>query len=231
MQGGSSIRSQNTLTMRLSSLLLMLLLLALPALANNVFVGNKPYEGEVYGTSSDVRFVLSELAEALSVEYEETESGWTLGGVSVPTLVDKDKVWVELDRLPEGLIRVVRNASLNTIDLYLMETVEDGPDGSWASGGTLVFFYADWSEACRAMEQTMAHIAQSRSLKVEFLNVDNPDSSVYKRYARRFEGDKIPFYLLLDTRGRKIDAFSGFLTYGELLDKLKESFSAAKNSK
>jgi len=214
--------------MRFRTLLFMLLLLALPALANNVFVGNKVYEGEVYGTSDDVRFILSELAEALTLEYQETEGGWTLGGMPIPTLVEQNKVWVSLDSLPAELVRVVRNSELNTIDLYLMEAMEDGPSGSWGNGGTLVFYYADWSEPCRAMEQTMAHVRQSRSFTVEFLNVDYPDTPVYRKYAKRFEGDRIPFYLLLDKKGRKIDAFSGFLTYGELLEKLKDSFSKGK---
>lgn len=223
-------RPQKVLPMRLRLLFLILFLMAIPALAHNVFVSNKPYQGQVLATASDIRFVLSELAEALNLEVEESEEGWILGGFPVSTLQERNKVWVQLKALPEELVRVVRNPELNTVDLFVQQSVEgEGSEEPWGMGGTLVFFYADWSEACRAMEQTMAHVALSRTLKCEFLNIDYPKTPVYKKYAHRFEGDRIPFYLILDTRGRKIDSFSGFLTYTELLDKLRESFSKVKD--
>jgi thiol-disulfide isomerase/thioredoxin len=214
--------------MRFYLTLLILFGLCIPTLANNVFVGNEAYEGSVYGTASDVRFVLLELAEALGTEAVEGDDGWTLGGLPVETTIMENKVWINLVELPEELIRVVRSEEMNMIDLFLLDTVEVGEDDGWGNGGTLVFFYADWSEACRAMEQTMAHVAQSRSFQVEFLNIDYPTSDVYRRRVRHFKGDEIPFFLILDSRGRKIDSFPGFFTYAELLEKLKASFSKSK---
>ena len=194
-------------------------------MATEIFVGNTPYEGEVYGTASDVRFVLFELAEALGLEVEEGPDGWVMGGKPISTTVEKSKVWVNLSALPESLIRVVKSDELNTLDLYLMETVEVDGDGGWSKDGTLVVFYADWSEACRAMEQTLAYVAQSPSLNVEFLNVDNSNSDVYRRRVGLFEGEEIPFFVILDDKGRKLASFSGFFTYAEFLEKLEENFS------
>ena len=214
--------------MRFYITLLILFGLCAPALASGVFVGNEPYEGTVYGTGSEVRVVLKELAEAVGIEAKEADGGWTFGGQSVPTTEEENKVWVNISSLPKKLIKVVRNEAIGTIDLYVLETVQEGPEEDWAKGGSLVFFYADWSEACIAMEQTMAYIASSPSLQVEFLNIDHPNSDVYRRYVRQFEGEEIPFFLILDSRGRKIDAFSGFFTYAELLDKLQNSFSKSE---
>jgi thiol-disulfide isomerase/thioredoxin len=214
--------------MRFFLYFLAILVLAGPAVATDIFVGNKPYEGAVYGTASDVNFVLSELAEALGLDIEEVDDGWTLDGTSVPTTVYQNRIWISLSALPEDLVRVVRSEELNTIDLYLKERAELEADVSWANNGTIIFFYADWSEACQAMEQTMAYIAQSPTVKVEFLNIDYPSSDVYRRRVRLFDGGEIPFFVILDKRGRKIDSFSGFFTYAELLDKLKASFSKVK---
>lgn len=215
--------------MRLKLLsLLITLFCAGPAVATEVFVGNIPYDGTVYGTAAEFRFVLSELADALGVEVKEKSGQWLIDGRPVATIRSEGKVWVEMSAIPKELVRIVRNKELNTIDLYLVETVEAPPEEDWANGGTMILFYADWSEACIAMEQTIAYIAESPSLKVEFLNIDYPNSSVYRNRVRLFQGNEIPYFVILDANGRRLDSFSGFFTYGELLDRLQEAFAKAK---
>lgn len=202
----------------------LVLLLSLPSWAANIYIGNQPYQGRVTGTGSEIQFVLSELAEALSFEIEELEEGWALEGKQVATKLSEGLVWVELSALPSDLVRVVQSRELNTVDLYRVRS--DGSDSKevWTGNGTMVYFYAEWSYPCIAMENTIASLEQSSTLKVARLNIDQPNSPVFKRYVKLFEGDRIPFYVLLDSRGRKLDTFSGVITYPAILEKLKAAF-------
>ena len=203
----------------------LILLLVAPALANSIFAGNQPYQGEVQGTVDDPRFELFELAEALDLEVEETEQGWLVEGEMVNVEDEGQRVWVDLSALPAEVVRVVRNKTLGTLDLFRAKTISDGPAEVWSGGGgTIVYFYADWSEACQAMEQTMNYLDESPAVTVAFLNIDLPDSPVYRKYVRLFEGDKIPYFVLLDTDGKTVDRFDEFKTYPEMLNKLKSAF-------
>src|SRR5690606_2391987 len=123
----------------------LIFLLSLPVLAGNVYVGNQPYEGRVTGSGSETRFVLSELAEALSFEIEELEEGWALQGIPVATKLHEGSVWVELSALPSELVRVVRSIELNSLDLYKVSTTGSEPQQDWSGEGTMVYFYAEWS--------------------------------------------------------------------------------------
>ena len=206
----------------LKLLLALVLYLNLSALAADVYIGNQPYQGRVIGTGSGIEFVLSELAEALRFEIEELEEGWAIEGMQVATKFYEGLVWVELSALPSELVHVVESPELNILDLYRVNIKRPGP--VWTGEGTMVYFYAEWSPPCLAMENTIAALEQSSTFEVARLNIDHRDSPVFKKYAKLFEGDRIPFYVLLDSRGRKMETFSGIITYPALLDKLKAAF-------
>lgn len=205
--------------------ILLTLTLAMPVWANNVFVSNQPFEGQVVGTGSEVRFNLSDLAEALGVEADEVDGkGWVLAGFPVETFEEGGITWVKLSSLPQKLVRVVRSEELNTVDLYLKKDVAAAPDDSWGADGVLVYFYASWSPACQAMEETINVLERAKTVKLVRLNIDEPHSRNYRKYVRLFEGNRIPFFVVLDSRGRKLATFANFQSYAALLDRLKKAF-------
>jgi thiol-disulfide isomerase/thioredoxin len=209
---------------RVLFLLQALVLLSQPTWAQDVFVGNQPYEGTVLGTGSDLRVTLNELAEALDFEVKQGDAGWLISGFPVKTVQENGKLWVKVEDVPEPLVRVVRSQALNVVDLYRNNNLQDTPPTTWGLEGTLVYFYTDWSPPCIAMEGTLANLEKSRVIQVARLNIERPQSENYRKYVFRFRGDKIPFFVLVDKQGLTLDSFGGFITYPALLDRLKKNF-------
>ncbi|MFN9618915.1 MAG: thioredoxin domain-containing protein [Synechococcaceae cyanobacterium] len=73
---------------------------------------------------------------------------------------------------------------------------------------TLVEFYADWCEACRAMAPAMDTLERQHrgSLDVVLLNVDNPR---WQPEVERYEVNGIPHLELFDAEGRAVGRSRG----------------------
>ena len=73
---------------------------------------------------------------------------------------------------------------------------------------TLVEFYADWCEACRAMAPAMDTLERQHrgSLDVVLLNVDNPR---WQPEVERYEVNGIPHLELFDAEGRPVGRSRG----------------------
>lgn len=80
---------------------------------------------------------------------------------------------------------------------------------------TLVEFYADWCEACRAMAPAMERLEQQRrgELDVVLLNVDNPR---WQAEVERFEVNGIPQLELFDAGGQPVGRSIGARSASEL---------------
>jgi thiol-disulfide isomerase/thioredoxin len=80
---------------------------------------------------------------------------------------------------------------------------------------TIVEFYADWCEACRAMAPAMAAIEQSQrdKLDVVLLNVDNPR---WQPELDRFDVNGIPQLQLFDADGISVGRAVGARSAPEL---------------
>jgi thiol-disulfide isomerase/thioredoxin len=80
---------------------------------------------------------------------------------------------------------------------------------------TLVEFYADWCEACRAMAPAMESIERSHhgALDVVLLNVDNPR---WQPQVERFDVNGIPQLELFDAAGQSVGRSIGARRPAEL---------------
>jgi thiol-disulfide isomerase/thioredoxin len=80
---------------------------------------------------------------------------------------------------------------------------------------TLVEFYADWCEACRAMAPAMETIERSHhgALDVVLLNVDNPR---WQPQVERFDVNGIPQLELFDAAGQSVGRSIGARQPAEL---------------
>ena len=201
---------------------LLLLFIAPSAWADDIFVANKPYKGQIYGIGADVRFSLDDLAKALSIPVNQTPEGWFLGSRKVEVHEEHGVVWVSLDDLPTDLIRVVRNKEFATIDIYRVEGASTDPaQESWAGGG-LIFYGANWDPHTKSMLSTIAEIEKSKIVQVFYVDVEDSSSPAYRQFAYLFEGNKIPFFVVLDHTGRKVHSFYGFQTYNQMLNILRQ---------
>ena len=204
--------------------LIWLLLMPSTVWADEVFVGNKPFEGRVYGLGKDIRFSLVDLGQALGLAVDQTAEGWFLDGARVVTRQEQGVVWVSLGDLPSESVRVVENRALGTIDVYRAEKRQTADRGQWGGDGTMVVFGANWCPVTAKMRQTISEIERSQTVQVVYVDVEDLASPSNRQFAYLFEGDKIPFFVLLDSKGRKLRSFMGIQTYSEMLDILEQSF-------
>lgn len=203
---------------------LALCLLALswsPATAEGVFVSNQPFKGRVFGLGQDVRVGLEDLAKALGMSLQQVEGAWQMEGRPLETLEEHGLVWVRLDRLPKDLVRVVRHVDFGTIDLYRVEN-PGASSSQWGGAGTLVVFTTNWCPTTQAMRGTLSELERSQVLHVAYVDVEAPAGAVNAEYDHLFEGDKIPYFVLLDRRGTRVHAFVGFHTYTEMLSTIRK---------
>jgi thiol-disulfide isomerase/thioredoxin len=100
----------------------------------------------------------------------------------------------------------------------LERLARQSPDLAVALGDgrpTLVEFYADWCEACRAMAPAMDRLEQQHrgELDVVLLNVENPR---WQAEVERFEVNGIPQLELFDAAGQPVGRSIGARSAGEL---------------
>ncbi len=207
-------------TATFGAILLAIVCLGSPAWAITVFVGNEPFEGQVRRVDGDFQFDLHSLALALKYRIAQDENGWLFGGVPVETREDGQRVWVSLKDLPERLVRSVHSPELGVLDLYRSTTGQAGTIERWGGDLTLLYFHASWCPACQAMRGTISELEQSRSLRLVYIDIDERSAPAYRDYHRYFQGDKIPFFVVLNRTGKRLDSFFGFQTYNELRDRL-----------
>lgn len=122
------------------------LLLANAAFAQDLFVRNKPYKGEKKGRAPEIVVRLDEVAKALDMPAAKAETGWTLNGVSVPTTEEGGTVYIKLSDLTLAGAQVTHNKDFNTIDVNrpvasgAAAAGGDATEGSWV----MVHWTAPW---------------------------------------------------------------------------------------
>jgi thiol-disulfide isomerase/thioredoxin len=200
------------------------------AWADDVFVSNKPFKGQIYGVGSEIRFSLLDLAKALDFRAEETSKGWLLGALPVKVVQEHGVVWIDIDDLPPEMVRVVRNKDFGTVDIYRVEGAQSASsDASWGGEGTLVVFGASWCPTTADMRPTVSEIEQSQIVHVVYVDVEAVESPAYQEFDYLFEGDKIPYFVLLGPDGNKLHSFMGFHTYSEMLATLGKYIQTQPN--
>jgi hypothetical protein len=108
---------RKSLILRVFGILLVSLLLALSAAAQDVSVRNKPYKGEIRGRGLEMLVRLDEIARALDMPAVQAEAGWTLNGAAVPTTEENGIVYLKLSDLEAAGAKVTLNKDFNTIDI------------------------------------------------------------------------------------------------------------------
>lgn len=143
---------------KLVSLLLALIVsLTGFAVAEDVYVKNKPFKGEVVGHGMDTELSLPDLAEALGLEAVSENGLWQLGEAVLPGRTIDGTVFVTLKDLKSAGFKVMHSPELGTIDISQgrkkvassttaprRKPVANNTNQSWGSGPTLVYFGANW---------------------------------------------------------------------------------------
>jgi len=137
---------------------LVLLAFTGQALAEDVYVKNKPFKGTTLGTGMSTELSLEALAKALDMTVRENNGRWILGTHSLPGRDYEGEILVPLSALKNEGFVVMLSPELGTIDITApkesaadkAETAEDrqAAASNWGANaggsGTLVYFGAPW---------------------------------------------------------------------------------------
>lgn len=191
------------------------------ASADQIYVSNKAFKGRVFGVGSEIRLALPDLAKALNYRVEHNDVGWMLSGRPISVTEESQVVWVRLEDLPKDLVRVVLNKDFRTIDLY--RVMDDGPlEAAWGGEGTLLVFGTSWCPATKSMKSVLSNLESSNVVHVVDIDIEAPKSMNFRDYIGYFEGNKVPFFVLLDNTGNPLHSFFGAVTYQELMATLQK---------
>lgn len=191
------------------------------ASADQIYVSNKAFKGRVFGVGSEIRLALPDLAKALNYRIEHSDVGWMLSGQAVKVTEESQVVWIRLDDLPSNLVRVVVNKDFRTIDLYrVME--DEPPVAAWGGEGTLLVFGTSWCPATKAMKSVLGNLESSNIVHLVYVDIEAPKSMNFRDYIGHFRGDKVPYYVILNSSGKPLHSFFGLVTYQELMTTLQK---------
>lgn len=226
--------------MILKKLLLSCLLLATTAgsaWADKLYVRNRPYEGYVIGTLDNLSAVevdARDFARALGYDLDEVDGNWVFrphGSKETPALtvgahklyagasevayrLDADRKLVKLADLAQALGgRVMRHTELGTIDFDVIQghKAETGFDPKKFH---LIYYGADWAPAAKMFKPVVVEFDLKQLVPVIYVDCMQPRAPVYKNFIRYFNGDKIPYVVLLGPNGKVVKTWTGYQDIG-----------------
>ena len=135
-----------------SFLVFFFILSVVNAWAEEVYVKNKLYEGEVIGQGLSSELSLEQLAAALELELAQKDGEWLLGETVVPVREQDGRLYIKLSDLRVSGFKVIHSPELGTIDVNtgkepITAQQPNSRMAEIAAGGslpTLVYFGADW---------------------------------------------------------------------------------------
>jgi hypothetical protein len=207
------------------------------AWADKLYVRNRPYEGYVIGTLDNLSALevdARDFARALGHNLDEVDGNWVwraqgdknvpqmvagahklyAGGREVAFRVDADRKLVKLADLAQALGgRVLRHSELGTVDFDLMKDFKEEV-GFDSSQYHLIYYGADWAPAAKLFKPVVVEFDLKKLVPVIYVDCMQPRAPVYKNFIRYFNGDKIPYVVLLGPKGKVVKTWTGYQDIG-----------------
>lgn len=220
-----------------------LLLATLTVGADQLYVRNKAFKGYLTGSVSDLNSLevdAVEIAKTLGFNVEEIDGNWVvrtrpeqavpqltagakklyIGGHEVAYRVDYDRKLVRLREVAKAVGgRVVRHANVGTIDFDMIPEKKTGYDPTKYH---LIFYGADWAPASKLFKPVVIEVDLREIVPVIYVDCNQPRSANYKNFIRYFNGDKIPYTVLLDPKSRVIKTWTGYHDLGPFSEEVKQ---------
>lgn len=207
------------------------------AWADRLYVRNRPFEGYVIGTLDNLSALevdARDFARALGYNLDEVEGNWVLrsqsdkgaptltpgahklyaGGHEIAFRADVDRKLVKLADLAQALGgRVVRHSELGTVDFDLINGYKEEV-GFDPKQFHLIYYGADWAPAAKMFKPVVVEFDLKKLVPVIYVDCMQPRSPVYKNFIRYFNGDKIPYVVLLGPNGKVAKTWTGYQDIG-----------------
>ncbi|MBN9416235.1 MAG: hypothetical protein J0I12_12405 [Candidatus Eremiobacteraeota bacterium] len=215
----------------------LLLASASAAWADRLYVRNRPFEGYVIGTLDNLSALevdARDFARALGYNLDEVDGNWVLrspndksapaltagahklyaGGHELAYRADVDRKLVKLADLAQALGgRVVRHSELGTVDFDLINGYKE-EIGFDPKQFHLIYYGADWAPAAKLFKPVVVEFDLKKLVPVIYVDCMQPRSPVYKNFIRYFNGDKIPYVVLLGPNGKVAKTWTGYQDIG-----------------
>ncbi|MBT9583314.1 hypothetical protein IV102_08185 [bacterium] len=222
---------------------LLLAALSSTAWADRLYVRNKMYHGYLTGSAHDVKSLevdIQEFSRVLGYSLEEIEGNWVVKvkpGDSTPVLAghtkklyvvgkevayrhDSERKLVHLSDLA-GLLggRLVRHPEAGTIDFNLIPKAHTGYDPKKCH---LIFYGADWAPASKLFKPVVVQVDLREIVPVIYVDCNQPRSANYKNFIGYFNGDKIPYTILLGPKGKVLKTWTGYQDLGPFTTEIQK---------
>lgn len=222
--------------------LVSLQLLALaPAWGDRLYVRNRPYKGHLVGKASDAASLKAEvgsLTQALGYHLSEVDGNWVVRrnnqenppedlvkgagklyvlGQELPVHREEGHQMVQLTAYADAVgARVRRHPELATIDLDLV--ADPTKQGSALIPGAyhLIFYGADFAPASKLYKPVIQEFDRKHILPVVFVDCTQPRSVNYRNHIRHFQGNLLPYTVLLSPKGKVVKSWTGYQDLGPL---------------
>lgn len=207
------------------------------AWADKLYVRNRPYDGYVIGTLDNLSALevdARDIARALGYDLDDLDGNWVLrphgskdaptvtsgahklyaGGREIPYRLDVERKLVKLADLAEAIGgRVLRHTELGTVDFDVVQgqKVEEGFDPKQYH---LIYYGADWAPAAKMFKPVVVEFDLKQIVPVIYVDCMQPRAPVYKNFIRYFNGDKIPYVVLLGPNGKVVKTWTGYQDIG-----------------
>lgn len=215
------------------------------ARADKLYVRNRAYEGYVIGTLANLSAVevdARDMSRALGYNLDEVEGNWVIrpqGSKSTPNLnpgarklyaggkeihyrADGDRKLVILAELASALGgRVLRHPELGTIDFDVVSQQKEEV-GFDPKQYHLLFYGADWAPASKLFKPVVVEVDLRKLVRVIYIDCTQPRSPNYKNFIRYFNGDKIPYTVLLGPKGKVLKTWTGYQDIGPWATELQK---------
>lgn len=224
---------------RLLLTLLVLGTLAHSAWADRLFVRNKPFQGYVLGTAQDVEGLqidIADLCRSLGFKLEVVQGNWVVlqdpndpipkvtpgahhlwvAGEEFPYRTESGRNLVRLGSFADKIGATLKhNRELGIIDLNLgSRKVTEASSGPDFRTHRVLYFGADWAPASKLFLPVMEEFERKHLMPVVFIDCTQPRSANYKNNIGFFQGNAIPYTVLVSPAGKVIKTWTGYQDLG-----------------
>lgn len=233
---------------------LLLFTLGSSAWADRLFVRNRPFNGYTLGTANpaSIEVDLGDLCKALEVKLEEVEGRWVVRrnsqdplpkfdstpgslyvqGHRVAYRVDSGHRLVKLSEFSQAIGgKLSRHPEAGTIDLNLGVAKVNTAGDYKIDKHRLVYYGADWAPACKMFLPVVAEFDRKGIVPVAYVDCKQPRSANYRNFIRYFNGNKIPYAVLLSPENRVVKTWTGYQDLAPFTQQILEVIDAANAPK
>jgi len=225
--------------MRLLLTMLLLISLVYTAWADRLFVRNKPFQGYVLGTAQDIRGLeidIADLCRSLGFKLEVVQGNWVVlqdpddaipkvtpgahhlwvAGEEFPYRTESGRNLVRLGDFADKIEAILKhNRELGIVDLNLSSRKSaQAPKGPDLRTHRVLYFGADWAPASKLFLPVMEEFERKHLMPVVFVDCTQPRSANYKNNIQFFQGNAIPYTVLVSPAGKVVKTWTGYQELG-----------------